>query len=189
MDAQTLINAELDAGERLLWFGAPSPARLAGRETAAGCGGSFMAAFGVFWLCVVGFIGFGAAQMGAPSIFPIFIGGMFLFGLVFVGFALKIAASPAQAAARAHDTVYAVTDRRLLVLVAGEGARSYTPRDIERVERRDLPDGSGDVVFARERETGYDTDNRHYERWKDLGFFGISNPREVERLIRQNLVS
>ena len=183
------MQAELDRGEKLLWFGAPLPERVAQQEKAVGGAGIAAAIFGVFWLCGVLFIGGSAAKMGAPIVFPIFAGGMFLFGLFFVAQALGLAGKPSQEAKRARDTVYAVTDKRLIVLVAGQGARSYTPRDIERVERRDTPDGRGDVLFARERATNYANGNyRLHERWKELGFFGIENAREVERLIRTELL-
>ena len=191
MDGRTLIQEELDQGEELLWWGAPSPERVAQQEKATGGAGIFAAVFGVFWLCGVLFIGGSAAQAGAPAVFPIFAGGMFLFGLFFVAKALGIAGTPAREAEAARRTIYAVTDKRLIVLVQGQGARSFTPRDIERVERRDLPDGRGDVLFARERRLDFVGHNRHHaapDRWKELGFFGIENPREVERLIRAHLL-
>ncbi len=189
MDLRASVQAELDRGEKLLWFGAPLPERVAEQEKGVGNASIFGAAFVVLWLCVIGFVGGSAAQAGAPIMFPLVASGMFLLGLFMLGHVLGLANSPAKAAAQARSTVYAVTDKRLLVLVAGQGARSYTPRDIERVERRDTPDGRGDVLFAREREDGYlDSNHHHHERWKELGFFGIENAREVERLIRTELL-
>ncbi len=189
MDLRALIQAELDRGEKLLWFGAPLPARVADQEKGTKSGGIVGALFLVFWLCLVGFIGFGSGNGGAPAFFKVFMGVMFLFGVAMLIYVLSLTGAPAKAAAKAQNTVYAVTDKRLIVLVAGQGARSFTPRDIERVERRDTPDGRGDVLFAREREEGYmDSNHHHHERWKDLGFFGIENAREVERLIRTELL-
>ena len=189
MDLRALVQAELDRGEKLLWFGAPLPARVAEQEKNKKSGGIFAAVFVVFWLCVVAFIGFGSGGGGAPAFFKVFTGVMFLFGVAMLVHVLGLTGAPAKAAARAQNTVYAVTDKRLIVLVAGQGARSFTPRDIERLERRDTPDGRGDVLFAREREDDYvDGNHHHHERWKDLGFFGIENPREVERLIRTELL-
>ena len=191
MDARALIGQELDRGEQLLWFGTPSPQRLAQQAKGTRIGGLFGAMFLVFWLCGVAFIGFASGEAGAPAFFKVFAGVMFLFGLIALIFVLRLIGAPAQAAAQARNTVYAVTDKRLIVLISGQSARSYGPRDIERVERRDTPDGRGDVIFARERQdsTTYDDDSRRtHEHWKDLGFFGVENPREVERLIRAHLL-
>ena len=191
MDQKSLVQRELDPHEQLLWFGSPLPERVAAQEKSTQTGGIFGAAFIVFWLCVVAFIGFGSGNGGAPAIFKVFTGIMFLFGVAMLIYVLGAAGAPARAAAQAQNTVYAVTDKRLIVLIDGQGARSYGPRDIERVERRDTPDGRGDVIFARERQSSTTHHNGHRrtrEWWKDLGFFGIENAREVERLIRTHLV-
>ena len=191
MDERALIQAELDRDEALLWFGTPLPQRVAQQEKTTGVAAIFGVAFIVFWMCVVVFIGWSASQAGAPAIFPLFMGGMLLFGFFMLVYVLNLAKTPARAAAKARDTIYAVTDKRLIVVVAGQGARSYAPRDIERLERRDTPDGRGDVIFARERRQSVNDHDGHYtttEWWKDLGFFGIENPREVERLIRVHLL-
>ena len=191
MDLRASIQQELDPNERLLWFGSPLPERVAAQEKSTQNGSIFGAIFLVFWLCVVAFIGFGSGNGGAPAIFKVFTGVMFLFGVAMLIYIVGLANSPARAAAQAQNTVYAVTDKRLIVLISGQSARSYGPRDIERVERRDTPDGRGDIIFARERQTSTSHHNGHRhtnEWWKDLGFFGIENPREVERLIRAHLV-
>ncbi len=191
MDQRSLIQRELDPDEGLLWFGSPLPARVAAQEKSTRIVGIIGAAFIVFWLCVVGFIGCGSSAVGAPAIFSLVPIVMFLFGVAGLVFVLRFAGAPARAAAQAQNTIYAVTDKRLIVLISGQSARSYGPRDIERVERRDTPDGRGDVIFARERSlsTSHHDGHPHTQQWsKDLGFFGIENPREVERLIRAHLV-
>jgi hypothetical protein len=53
---------------------------------------------------------------------------------------------------------------------------------MERLTRRDLADGSGDVIFAQESYRG--NKGRTYSR--DIGFIGIADARAVEKLLREN---
>lgn len=82
----------------------------------------------------------------------------------------------------AKRTIYAVTDRRAIILVPvlwGRTAQSY--RDIQHVERRNLSGGRGDLIFARERFKLLQFANRFGMR--EIGFFGVESPQEVERLL------
>jgi hypothetical protein len=64
--------------------------------------------------------------------------------------------------------------------------KSYGPADVEQLERRESADGSGDLVFARER---YTTRHKGHTRThtREIALWGIPNVREVERLLRENL--
>ncbi len=175
------IQRELDAGENLLWSGAPDPARAATRSIAPAIIGVFVTGFALFWMAGAHFVTSSVpANFGPPGakLFP-------LFGLIFVFAGLALIASPFLGFAKATTTIYAVTDRRLLI-VAGSDVRSFLPRDIQSVERRG--DTTGDIIFARRlRSRDHDGHSHNYE--EEIGFFGIQNPREVERLIRAHLIS
>jgi hypothetical protein len=85
---------------------------------------------------------------------------------------------------KSSGTIYAVTNQRIIVIENGttRTVKSYVQVDMGRLTRRELPNGSGDVIFAQENYRG--SKGRTYSR--DIGFIGISDPRAVERLIREN---
>lgn len=174
----TTLQNELDAGETLLWQGAPDPARLAQRNLWQAAFGGCFTCFALFWMGGAFFISSmiaGATGWRLLSAFP-------LFGLIFLVVGLGLLFSPLTAMKRGSSTVYAVTDRRLIVLESGK-VLSYSPSDLQTLERRDTPDGRGDLVF--QRRTSYSSEGHSSVR--EIGFFGIPNPREVERLVRAHL--
>jgi hypothetical protein len=83
---------------------------------------------------------------------------------------------------QALRTTYAVTDRRVLILVRGKRRKveSYGPSAISGIERKELADESGDLVFARRQEKDGDGGQRSVE----VKLVGIPRVREVERLLR-----
>ncbi|PQV64024.1 hypothetical protein B1R32_10749 [Abditibacterium utsteinense] len=176
MISDSRVQSELDAGETLLWSGAPSPTSAASRGIVPSIVGVFMTGFALFWMSGAYWVTSQAPRgFGPPgaSLFP-------LFGLIFVFAGLALVLTPFFNSAKATRTIYAVTDRRLLI-IEGENVQSFLPADIERLQRRG--ESSGDVIFAREMRRG--SKGRRYE--VEIGFFGIQNPREVERLIRAHL--
>lgn len=178
MISHSEVQRELDAGEALLWSGVPSLASAATRGIGQSIVGVFITGFALFWMSGAYWITNQAPRgFGPPgaSLFP-------LFGLIFVFVGLALIFTPFLNSAQAAQTIYAVTDRRLLI-IEGQSTQSYLPRDIERLERRG--EEQGDVIFARKLRRG--SKGRTYET--EIGFFGIQNPREVERLIRTHLQS
>jgi hypothetical protein len=173
---------ELDRDEELLWVGKPSASREAQK---AGCPaflfGIPFTAFAIFWTVGAAGIGRGAppgfAPPGLSVVFP-------LFGLIFVGIGVWLLLSPLMTYSKSSGTIYAVTNQRIIVIETGttRTVKSYTTVDMGRLTRRDLADGSGDVLFAQESYRGHK--GRSYTR--DIGFIGISDPRAVEKLIREN---
>ena len=87
---------------------------------------------------------------------------------------------------RGKQTIYAITDRRVLT-IHGDAVRSDGEQDIDFIERKMHRDGTGDIIFRREAQTG----TAYYggsvfapqTNMVDVGLFGISDPHEVEELM------
>ena len=172
------LQPELDTGEILLWQGTPNPARLAQRNTLPSIFGGCFVVFSLIWMAGAGFISLvisSATGWNLVALAP-------LFGLVFLVAGLVMLFSPLTAMKRGQNTVYALTDRRLIVWETRR-VRSFTAREINALERRDLIDGRGDIIFRRDIHVDSDGDRTVQE----AGFFGIPDAREVERLIRTHL--
>jgi hypothetical protein len=82
-------------------------------------------------------------------------------------------------------TLYAITDRRALILSVGQPQRteSYPPQRIEFVHAVPRPGGSGDLFFTLLRGTG-----ARRPRYKH-GFLDIPQVEQVARIMRQALAS
>jgi hypothetical protein len=93
---------------------------------------------------------------------------------------------------RSKQTVYALTNRRALIMEPSSfGAMlttSYTASGLGHLTLREFANGSGDVLFLMDR-TGGTYDRPYYFRVAGRGFLAIENARVVERLIRQTLLS
>lgn len=172
------LSVELDAGERVLWTDQPSPSRMRRKALPALLFSLPMGAFMVFWI-------WGASApvrstLAAGKTLSLFFVALPASGLLGLAFVLLLFFSPWIAVATARRTFYALTDRRALVVVAGnkKKVQSVTPQEFSLV-RRDLSDGSGDLIFKRET-TGTGED----ETTTEIGFFGIPNAPAVERMAR-----
>jgi hypothetical protein len=177
------VRAELSGGEKLLWVGKPTPVRAALQYSDSLLGGILVLVFlGVF----VGFI--------MPNIFRFSTSsGSALFGgLVPVAFVsillLSIFARPVWEFIAAGATLYAITDRRALIIKpnvwGGKAVKSYGEGQIQMIERHEVADGMGDIIFAREV---YSVSSRYGRRTRtrNIGFFGIPNVRAVEDIMLQ----
>ena len=112
---------------------------------------------------------------------------------MFVLVGLGFLSQPIIAAARARKTVYAITDRRLLIITSGlRSVRvdSYPLDSINILERTDRANGYGDIVFHKETEpTRVVTGFLYYEKQGGgvtrTGFLGIPEVRKVEEAIQR----
>ena len=83
----------------------------------------------------------------------------------------------------ATRSVYAITDRRALI-IDGNNVKSYGPDDIEFIERKMRGQDSGDILFANEISTHYNSSNhRSRVTTRPIGFLGVENVREVEAVM------
>jgi hypothetical protein len=174
------IEAELQPGERVLWAGRPRPLRIMlqnGEALVTGLlavAALFVLLFAFPVTSVFSFVFFGC---GFPWVF------LFVLALPFYYFARPVADYLS-----AERTVYVVTDRRALIIrprLGGKTVQSYNR--IGQIERRERSGGSGDLIFASETEAGGRAARR--VRTRKIGFIGIANVREVERLLLESLGS
>jgi hypothetical protein len=163
-----IAQREMRPGEKLVWAERPRPGALAHAGLTTALFGIPFLAFALFWT----FMASGAtASGGIGVVFP-------MFGLPFIGVGLWLVGTPLWAAQRAQSTIYAITDQRLVIMRTGATSevQSYGPEDFDSLDRRERPDGSGDIVFRNEnlirrgRNATYVTNNK-------IGFFGVPNVR------------
>jgi hypothetical protein len=161
--------SELKTGENLLWVGQPDPKHLALQ-------GLPLALFG---------LAFTAASLVFGFIGP----GFYLPVIIFLLTGLVMMSSPWWMYREGSKTVYAVTDKRLLIITGG-GSPSVQSFDdsrfgsIAKIEAVERSNGSGDIVFARKVNRYHDSDGSSRTKIEPIGFFGIPDVRSVEKLVR-----
>ena len=176
VELTALVDVELGKGERIVWIGQPIASRLARSTLPIALFGIPFTAFAFFWIVTAsGMRGLGFA---GPS------GFFMLFGIPFVLVGLGMLTSPLWMYFKAGRTVYAVTDRRALVidggLFGGMTVRSFEPARLTGLYRTQFADGSGNLVFQRE----YRPAGRH-GRFVELGFLAVPDVKAVEDHIRE----
>ena len=111
---------------------------------------------------------------------------LLIMGLPFLGVALGIALLPWWWPNVTRHTVYAISDRRLLIIRNWPRRKvtSYGPDDIDVIERRERKDGSGDLIFRREEyrklRHHHDPPGRRRVGDRVIGFFGVPEVRRLE---------
>ncbi|MBC7808240.1 MAG: hypothetical protein H7145_19075, partial [Akkermansiaceae bacterium] len=147
MHLRDVLETEREQGETLFWAGQPDPFRAVRAEWIPFLFAIPWTAFALFWEAMAIGLSF-SPQVGTPQ--P--IGWVFvLFGLPFVGIGVAMLASPFVAMGKARQTVYAITNRRILILEAkrsGREARSVVPQYVGDLQRTERGDGSGNLTIA-----------------------------------------
>jgi Bacterial PH domain len=178
-DPQLRAQSELQPGESLYWTGVANPARAAVAALPAALFGIPFAGFAAFWITAA-YHGThavhksGSAFTGAFNFFP-------LFGVPFLLVGLGVILAPLWAYLNGRNTVYAVTNQRVMV-ISGSGTRSVkscTPADIVSVDYRERPDGSGDVLI---RTTAQTRTNNSISQ-VTVALCGVPNVKEVARQV------
>jgi hypothetical protein len=157
------ITRRLASGERLIWWDRPDPVGFAKRDLNFGTlFGVFFFLFAIFWM---------TQASRAP-------GPFFLFGVPFVLVGLWMVSTPLRAYWSAGRTVFALTDRRALILTGGKVAA----RPLEHmsfVETEAHADGRGDVLFLNE-PASYGPDNwNNQARMRKSGFIAVADAERV----------
>ena len=177
-----IANAELYPDEKLLWVGKPSPMRIvtqyAHRENLIS--GTIITVIFVVFLFTGDFFGLSSIRLGNLQI-P-------LFSLVLIPI-VGLLLFTAYTYWRAGQMVYAITKRRALIIkhtLDGKSVLAYNV--MPSIERRDLANGKGDLIFASETysplfPTNYYSSGNYNYRVRKVGFFGIDNAYEVEQLL------
>ncbi len=179
-DAEDRLLAEVGPGEKVIWSGQPKASRFVLATIPVVVMGLFATGFSIFWV-VIAFLG--TRQGGFSLIFP-------LFGLPFVLIGVGMIGSPLWAASKSRRIVYALTDRRLILieptfLPGGTRVVSIRGGEIGPIERLERADGSGNLTFGRpivfdQAQGSAAVMARH--------LVDIPHVREVESLIRQTLL-
>ena len=166
--AEAVLRAGLEPGEVLRWAGRPAATTLALQQILG-------IAFMIVWIGGVGYGFLNALASERAGITAAIPALMLVFGSFFVW---RIADSLVAA----WRTFYGITNRRLLV--AGFGLKhritSWTPQQITSVERRDRPQGRGDVVFHQSQQPSADGTSLI-----SAAFVNIADVRVVESCVRQ----
>jgi len=173
---QSLLDEELNEGEKLRWSCQPSVSRAIIKSLS-------LVAFAVIWLAIslsVAFMMYKGAQEGkdVPAMALVIISIFLLIGLLMV-------TSPFWAARRARNTVYAITNSRAIILNKGLSIniQSFSSEKMADIIKRIRSDGSGDLIF--ERRISYHPSRKGRTRTKvtEIGFFGIPRVNEVEDML------
>jgi len=165
------VARELAADENLVWVGQPRldlavrPAYLLVPI------GVLFAVFAVGWIFLTVLITFGIM---APC------------GLPFLAVGVALILSPLWLRSFAKKTVYALSDRRTIILQPTWFGRilvqSFTAAGLGQMSRRERPDGSGDLVFQVLHAAGGES-----HQTLRRGFLGIDRVKEIEDLVRATL--
>lgn len=182
-EIQKMIDSELSSGERVTWSGQPLPARLARRAIPVVLFGIPWTAFAIFWTVSASrMTNHGKTEAG--GIFSFFHVFFPLFGLPFVLIGLGLLSSPYWAWRMAKRTAYVLTNKRAIVFASGfRGSvtvRSFEPERLTDLNRKQNPDGSGDVVFT--QDTRRDNDGARHST--DVGFLAVQDVKAVEDRVR-----
>ena len=179
-EAQYMAQSELQPGESLQWTGVADPGRATLAALPASIFGIPFAGFAVFWITMA-FRGSHAISKSSSN--PVAQGFSFfpLFGLPFLFIGLGIVFAPLLAYFKAQKTVYAVTDKRVLVITGGRTrtVKSCTPADIVSVDHRERDGGTGDVIIR----TNSIMQTRNSLSQMTIGLLGVNNVKEVARLV------
>ncbi len=160
----------IDAGETLLWSDRPAKWQFAmrmGRSTFLF--GILFFGFSIYWT---------VSELGESS------GSFGLLGVLFVIIGGGMLLSPVWYFMQGTHTTYGLTDRRAVVDTAGHfpNRLSVPLTQIQFVEMKPFPDGTGDIYF-KESAPG---DNDNWRPSRD-GFIAIADAGRVERLLRNAL--
>jgi hypothetical protein len=168
-ESQQTAQAQLEMGERLLWYGKPDPKRGLWATIPLVLFAIPWTGFAVFWMAAASGLFFEDSEPGWISLFA-------LFGVPFVLVGLGMLTSPYWLYKKAKQTVYALTNRRAMIITGGstKKVQSFTGNDMGVIERTERSNGIGDVIFA--TIAGKKSD-------QPVGFMGISEARRVERLL------
>ncbi|NEQ87268.1 MAG: hypothetical protein F6K26_46760 [Moorea sp. SIO2I5] len=173
------IDNELEPREYIRWIEQPIPRFFTASSIGSVLFGIPWTSFAIFWMW--GALGFKLPDL-REGIQPQHL--FALFGLPFVLIGFGMLSSPLWVWQAARKTVYLITDKRAISIQGGWSTttiRSYLPDQLKDIYRKERADGSGDLVITIRRWKDNDGDQRSEE----IGFLGVRNPREVEKILKQ----
>lgn len=173
---QREVEEELQPGEELIWAGKPNPSLFVRKSLPIAGIGVWVGAFGALWIC--GAAGFQIPEHFIFMIFP-------LLGTPIIAISLFLLTAPIWLPISAKHYVYAVTNKRVITITGWRQRTviSYGPEKLEQIERRQNPDGSGDLLF----NSSTSEEEKKGRPLLPPGFHGIGEVRSVERMVRELL--
>jgi hypothetical protein len=182
-DAQLRAQSELQSGESLYWTGTADPRRAALSALPASIFGIPFAGFALFWITQA----YHATSAMSKSSNNAFTSGFKvfpLFGLPFLLIGLGVILAPLWAFLKGGNTVYAVTNQRVMIITgsSNRSVKSLTPADIVSVEHRERPDGSGDIAIT---TNAVIRGNNNFTSQVKVALCGIPNVKQVVQQVIQ----
>lgn len=178
-DIELRAQSELQTGENLVWTGTPDPRRAAITSLPAALFGIPFAGFALFWMNTAyrGTQHLSRAHNSFTSAFAVFP----LFGIPFFLIGAGIVLAPVWVYLKGRNGVYAVTNRRVMIITGKttRAVQSITASDIVEVNHRERPDGSGDVMIR----TNAVTRTNNMTSQVTVGLFGVPNVKHVAELV------
>ena len=106
-----------------------------------------------------------------------------MFGVPFILIGLGMLSTPLWAYRKALRMAYLITNKRAISLHYGKATtiQSYPLISLQEVYRKEMRDGSGDVILKRQIWQ----DSEGERQIEELGFMNIRNANEVASLIRK----
>jgi hypothetical protein len=197
VETQKMLRSQLNFDEKLIWSGQPLANRVGSGSLVLVLVGIPLTVLSVVWVVVLFWVmvswKMNSSASSSPSSGPPLFAFVFpLFGVPFVLAGLWMLSAPYRMRRKAQKTVYAVTNKRALILSpewrGGVTVRSIAPEDLTARMRTQNPDGSGTLVFTRLTTTqraggGPAGHGGTYE--VTVGFENISDVRDVDALIER----
>jgi hypothetical protein len=182
---KSLLASSLAPGETVVWSGRPQPGSIARRALPKALFGLAFVAFTLFWMAGV-VSGKGNNWDKGKIVAPFAshnVAIAALAGLWMLPPGFYMLSWPLWAWRRARRTLYALTDRRAIVLEVGSRGRhrtsSFTTETVALMQCDEHGEGKGDLLFQN-RKTWV-------SQSEAVGFLGIERVREVEALVRKTL--
>jgi hypothetical protein len=174
-DLQDLVERQLEPAERVRWMEQPGPRFFTPTSTGIFVFGILWTAFSIFWI---------ASAWGIGRSNPKGESGA-LFGVPFLLIGVAMLLSPLWTRRKAFKTVYAITDRRAITFDGGwtTTIRNYTPDQLKSMYRKEMKDGSGDVVLGQVASSRSSPSGQ--PQMMDVGFLRVRDVRKTEQMLRE----
>lgn len=175
-EAEMRAQSELQADESLVWSGVPDARRAALSAIPDTLLPGILFTGVALFLLLYGYVRIAAEQTSSHPRSSI-LGGLMMVG-IFLMFGLINLLRPVWVYRRGLNTVYAVTNRRVMFITGnGNGSvRSLKPADIHSVNYRERSDGSGEVMIRTEFSWNNRADTTKLKRgW----LYGVPDVRTV----------
>ncbi|WBW99137.1 hypothetical protein [Oceanirhabdus sp. W0125-5] len=192
---EDIIKSELRHDEELLWHGMPNPSEMAKSGLPITIFGVIFTSVALFMFSQsLMFLNFGGIQRLKIALkygfkfFNFSIGDLIfpLVTLFFVIIGVLVMLAPLWISKKAKRTFYGISNKRCLIIHAKKykNVHSYDIDKVKILNKLEKLDGSGTLIFAKELSESYDSDtHRRRTTYRDIGFYGIPNVRDVENIL------